>query len=244
MKPDLVISTVAQNNNQEIPFHESMRQTRIVMDFKTTSGGKEYREKAAKRGFKEFYSSRCGAGVTARGNMVNREYLSKATALDKKIATVYPGAPKCVTCVTQYGRIYGPAVGPFAEVSPDFVMLTNFVAAAQTNKALASSTYSGGKWKLYALHKHRLVQRWGLFFHRGWARLLDARIADLYGTLPEPDDSRGYSEERREQLQAHFILSSIRGDRMSDDPLLGSDEEEEGLDAGYDGGVFAGSHSK
>lgn len=243
MEPDMIFNTCAQSSSQEIPFDESMRQRITVMDFKTISGGEGYRNDAEKRKIKDYYTSRCGAAVTARGNRVHKDYVSKATAIDKKIARVYPGAPKCVACVTQYGRIFGPTVGPYSEVSPDFIKLWNLVAAAQTNKALGRSRFTGGKWKLFAMHKYRLVQSWGLYFHRGWARLLDARITELYGIIPDSFDSRGYSEERREQLQAHFFFSSIHGDRLSDELSPDSDGEEEDLGMSYHGGDFPGGTS-
>ncbi len=241
MKPDIVVDTRGQSRTQEIPFHESLAQMLTVMDLKTLSGGEGYRNDAEKRKIKDYHSSRCGAAVTARGKRVHGDYVSKATALDKKIAKFDPGAPKCVTCVTQHQRILGPVVGPYAEVSSDFLMLWNFVAAAQTNKALARSRFSAGKWKLFAVHKFRLVQRWGLFFHRGWARLLDARITELFGTVQEALDPRGYSEERREQLQAHFFLASIHADRQSDVPSPDSEGEEEDFDTRYTGGAFLGT---
>ena len=181
--------------------------------------------------------------MTARGSRVHKDYVSKADAIDKKIRGVYPGAPKCVTCVAQYGRIFGPTVGPYSEVSPDFIKMWNLVAAAQTNKALARTNFTGGKWKMFAMHKYRLVQRWGLFFHRGWARLLHARITELYGIIPENFDSRGYSVDRGEQLQAHFFFSSIHGeDRMSDELSPASDGEEE-FGISYHGGVQPGATS-
>jgi hypothetical protein len=127
----------------------------------------------------------------------------------------------------QLKRVFGPVVGPYAEVSPDLLKLWGFVAAAQANKTLERAPLHAEKWKVLAMHKRRLVQRWGLYFHRGWARLLNGRITECFGTVEEALDPRGYSEERREQLQAQFFLSSIHGSRRSEDPSPDSEGEED-----------------
>jgi hypothetical protein len=198
------------------------------MDVKTFSGGEGYVDWASKRSFKEWQGSRCGAAVTMRGRKVNAEYLENANAKEKLLSKEFPGKPTIAKSIErQYGRIFGPVIGPYAEVSPDFLKLLDLVAAAHTNRTLARSSPRAEKWKLYAMHKRRLVQRWGLYFHRGWARVLNGRIFECFGNTSEALDPRGYSEERREQLQADLFFSAVLHPNRLSDELSPAPEGEE-----------------
>jgi hypothetical protein len=229
--PDFIFDTRAQSRQLEIPFHETLTQTVVAMDLKTLSGGEGYTGWASRRTFTEWQGSRCGAAVTMRGNLVNKEYLENAAAKEKLLARDCPGKPSLQESMQQqFGRIFGPVVGPYAEVSPDFIKLLNLVAAAHTNRTLERSSRHSEKWKLYAMHKRRLVQRWGLFFHRGWARVLNGRILECFGSATHAPDPRSYSEERREQLHAEIFFSSFQSRRLSDE-LSPAPEGEEDLNA-------------
>ena len=226
----MILDTRAQSRQLQIPFPVELEQTLVAMDLKTFSGGEGYVESASRRSFSEWQKSRCGAAVTARGNLVNREYLQNAEAKDKLLSNEFPGTPSLAESIKQqFGRIFGPVVGPYAEVSPDLLKLWNLVAAAHTNRALEHTSRRAEKWKLFAMHKRRLVQQWGLFFHRGWVRLYNGRILDCFGSANQAQEPRSYSEERREKLQAEIFLSSFHPKRTSDE--LSPAPEGEEIDA-------------
>jgi hypothetical protein len=115
-----------------------------------------------------------------RQKQVNDDYHKKAAKLDEKLGTAAGSTGPFEKELNQYGqkgRVAGPVVGAFAEMSPDTYAIADLVASVLA--AEHCSFYSEAPSEAKALFTQQLYRSLGLTAHLGWARLLVDRHRDL-----------------------------------------------------------------
>ena len=120
------------------------------------------------------------AVVKKKQKQVNDDYHKRAVNLDEKLGTAVGSTGPFKKELNQYGqkgRVAGPVVGAFAEMSLDTYAIADLVASVLA--AEHCSYYSEAPSDAKALFTQQLYRSLGLTAHLGWARLLVDRHRDL-----------------------------------------------------------------
>ena len=109
--------------------------------------------------------------VNARQKKVNTDYHSRAKSLDARGGDTHDGFEAELSSYGQGGRVLGPVVGAFGEISEDVKELANAVAE---ELAVEHCSFYGDKASkvVKGFFLNQLYRSWGHTAHRGWARLL------------------------------------------------------------------------
>ena len=171
-----------------------------LVDFKTLLPGQRYRADT---------DATTGSVVNGRQEEVSPDYEKKATKLDSHVpgdaATPFQDRLKTFGI---NGRVLGPTVGAWCEVSEDFDLILDLIAHALADEE--TSTIQVPHHQSVARQKSKLVADFGLMMHLTWARqLLDNREFVLVeGRHPSSDpnhgrDDAGYDSEEEERDLHH-----------------------------------------
>ena len=120
------------------------------------------------------------AVVKKRQEQVNKDYHTRARKLDEERGTIAGTSGSFAHELNQYGqngRVVGPVVGAFAEVSPDIYAISDLVASVLADEHC--SYFSEKPSAAKAMFTQKLYRSLGLTAHLGWARLLVDRYRDL-----------------------------------------------------------------
>ena len=111
------------------------------------------------------------AVVNARQKKVNTDYHSRAKSLDARGGDTRDGFEAELNSYGQGGRVLGPVVGAFGEMSDDVKELANAVAE---ELAVEHCSFYGDKTSkaVKGFFLNQVYRSWGHTAHRGWARLL------------------------------------------------------------------------
>ena len=118
--------------------------------------------------------------VKKRQKKVNDDHHKRAGKLDEKLGTAAGSTGPIKKELSQYGqkgRVTGPVVGAFAEMSPDTYAIADLVASILGEEHC--SYFSEKPAAAKALFTQQLYRSLGLTAHLGWARLLVDRYRDL-----------------------------------------------------------------
>ena len=171
-----------------------------LVDFKTLLPGQRYRADT---------DATTGSVVNGRQEEVSPDYEKKATKLDSHVPgdAATPFQDKLKTFGIN-GRVLGPTVGAWCEVSEDFDLILDLIAHALADEE--TSTIQVPHHQSVARQKSKLVADFGLMMHLTWARqLLDNREFVLVeGRHPSSDpnhgrDDAGYDSEEEERDLHH-----------------------------------------
>ena len=123
------------------------------------------------------------AVVNTRQKKVNTDYHSRAKSLDARGGDTRDGFEAELSSYGQGGRVLGPVVGAFGEMSDDVKELANTVAE---EFAVEHCSFYGEKAPkaVKGFFLNQLYCSWGHTAHRGWARLLLA--AAVWCRFPMP----------------------------------------------------------
>ena len=110
------------------------------------------------------------AVVNARQKKVNTDYHSRAKSLDARGGDTRDGFEAEISSYGQGGRVLGPVVGAFGEMSEDVKELANAMAE---ELAVEHCSFYGDKTSkaVKGFFLNQLYRSWGHTAHRGWARL-------------------------------------------------------------------------
>ena len=168
--PDLLIDGRSLSPALEGVGAALLRNTRTLVDVKTESCDDMY----------PAVTGAPAAMVKKRQKQVNDDYHKKAKKLDLKLGTAADSAGPFEKELNQYGqkgRVVGPVVGAFAEMSPDTYAIADLVASVLEQEHCAYFTEKPAAAK--ALFIQQLNRSLGLAAHLGWTRLLVDRYRDL-----------------------------------------------------------------
>ena len=154
--PDLVINGRSLSGNGFLAGRKS------VADLKTLSPCDPYSNDR---------TGNPNAVVNARQKKVNMDYHSRAKSLDARGGDTRDGFEAELNSYGQGGRVLGPVVGAFGEMSDDVKELANAVAE---ELAVEHCSFYGDKTSkvVKGFFLNQLYRSWGHTAHRGWARLL------------------------------------------------------------------------
>ena len=147
--------------------------------------------------------------VNIRQEEVSPDYDKRAKKLDSHVpgGDVTPFQDKLKTFGVN-GRVLGPTVGAWCEVSEDFDLILDLIAHPLADDE--TSTIQAPHHQSVARQKSKLVADFGLMMHLTWARqLLDNREFVLVeGRHPSSDpnhgqDDAGYDSEEEERDLHH-----------------------------------------
>ena len=122
----------------------------------------------------------CSSGGQKRQKQVNDDYHKRAKKLDEKLGNAAGQTGPFENELNQYGqkgRVAGPVVGAFAEMSPDTYAIADLVASVLGEEHC--SYFADKPSAAKALFTQQLYRSLGLAAHLGWARLLVDRHQDL-----------------------------------------------------------------
>jgi hypothetical protein len=168
--PDLVIDGRFLSPSLDGPGAALFRGVRTLVDVKTKSCDAKY---PAAPGDPT-------AVVKKRQKQVNGDYHKRAVKLDENLGTAAGSTGPFKKELNQYGqkgRVAGPVVGAFAEMSSDTYAIADLVASVLADEHC--SYYSEKQSDAKALFTQQLYRSLGLTAHLGWARLLVDRYRDL-----------------------------------------------------------------
>ena len=105
------------------------------------------------------------------GKKVNTDYHSRAKSLDARGGDTRDGFEAELNSYGQGGRVLGPVIGAFGEMSDDVKELANAVAE---ELAVEHCSFCGDKTSkaVKGFFLNQVYRSWGHTAHRGWARLL------------------------------------------------------------------------
>ena len=154
--PDLVI------NGRSLYGEGPLAGTKSIVDVKTLSPCGSYPDER---------TGNPNAAVNSRQKKVNADYHAKAKSLDTRGGDMQDGFDAELNTYGQGGRVIGPVVGAFAEMSSDVHVIAKAVAE---ELALEHCRIYGDKTLkvVKGFFLNQLYRSWGLTAHRGLARLL------------------------------------------------------------------------
>ena len=170
-----------------------------LVDFKTLGAGDCY-----KKDFKDF-----GRAVSERQKQVSIDYHNTAIFLDRKLhGTTEDTRGPFQKVLLEYGvngRVLGPVVGFFGEVSSDIIDIRDLCAQelAKRHKEI----FKCGQAQAVGMFTHQLNRRWGHSVARGWSRLVLSRLR------MHVDDNRTHSStpEGRQTYETYNYFNGGNG---------------------------------
>ena len=124
---------------------------------------------------------------------IRDSYHSRAKSLDAQGGDTHDGFEAELNFYGQGGRVFGPVVGAFAEMSEDAKELANALAG---ELAVEHCSFYGDKMSkaVKGSFLNQLCRSWGHTAHRGWARLLLDRCSLVQ--VPNAPRRRARADDR------------------------------------------------
>jgi hypothetical protein len=172
--PDIIIMANPRTPGTD-PVNTIFDGKMTLCDIKTLGPGKIYKEKWRKT----------PSPVNHRQDQVNQQYHRAAKTLDRKFngatnASQHGPIEEELYRYGHNGKVAGMVVGNYGECSDNIHQLVRFISK---HEALKQFYYDDptvtDRNQVRGLCEKKLVNLWGLTFHRGWARLLIDRSALL-----------------------------------------------------------------
>ena len=187
--PDLVI------NGRSLSGTGPLVGTKSIVDVKTLSPCGVYPDDR---------TSTPNAVVNARQMKVNLDYHTKAQSLDARGGGTHDGFDAELNSYGQAGKVVGPVMGAFGEMSSDVHAIADVVAE---ELALEHCTFYADKTQkmVKGFFLNQIYRSWGLTAHRGWARLLlDRRCLVQIPNAPHHHTRMGDDYYEENEMESYF----------------------------------------